>query len=360
MLIAPFTDQFALNWEGLVRNIRREGTPDRVYFIELFLDRQTEDAIDRRYGVTAGLDPGAPDFEARRAIAMNRFLGYEGVPAGVLRLDTGVKLCADDTTEGETARESRSWINEKEGVITSWEEFDAFPWPDGRNWNTSLLEWYEKNLPDDMCVVGRGGHFCEYLCWLMGYETLCYALYEQPDLVRALADRILELEESACRVLVQFERVKIVWASDDLGFKTGPMISPEAMREYVFPGHKRLAEIAHAAGRPYLLHACGDRHELMDDLIDDVKIDAIHSWEDTIETITDAKRAYGDRVALLGGIDVDFLCRASEGEIRQRVRETVAECQPGGGFCLGSGNSVANYVPIDSYLAMIDEGRKCS
>jgi len=41
-----------------------------------------------------------------------------------------------------------------------------------------------------------------------------------------------------------------------------------------------------------------------------------------------------------------------------RVRETLAVCQPGGGYCLGTGNSVANYVPVENYLAMLDEGRK--
>ena len=30
---------------------------------------------------------------------------------------------------------------------------------------------------------------------------------------------------------------------------------------------------------------------------------------------------------------------------------------PGGGYCLGTGNSVANYIPLDNYLAMVDEGR---
>jgi len=192
----------------------------------------------------------------------------------------------------------------------------------------------------------------------MGYETLCYALYEQRDLVRALADRILELEEAATKVLLQSKRVKIMWASDDLGFKTGPMLSPADMRHFVLSGHKRLAQLSHAAGLPYLLHACGKRDSILEDLIEDVKLDAIHSWEDTIELITDAKKNYGHRLSLIGGIDVDFLCRSSEEAIRRRVRETVKVCQPGGGFCLGSGNSVANYIPMENYLAMLDEGRK--
>ena len=62
--------------------------------------------------------------------------------------------------------------------------------------------------------------------------------------------------------------------------------------------------------------------------------------------------------ALLGGIDVDFLCRASEDEVRQRTRKTLEICMPGGGYCLGTGNSVANYIPVNNYLAMLDEGRK--
>jgi uroporphyrinogen decarboxylase len=176
--------------------------------------------------------------------------------------------------------------------------------------------------------------------------------------VDALAQRILELEESACRCLLQFDCVRIFWASDDMGFKTGLMISPDDMRQLVLSGHKRLAELSHEAGRPYLLHACGRRSDIIEDLIEDVKLDAIHSWEDAIEPVTEAKRAYGDRLSLLGGIDVDFLCRASEDAVRRRVRETLDVCQPGGGYCLGSGNSVANYIPLENYLVMLDEGRR--
>jgi uroporphyrinogen decarboxylase len=51
------------------------------------------------------------------------------------------------------------------------------------------------------------------------------------------------------------------------------------------------------------------------------------------------------------------MCRAQPDAIRERVRDTLRVCMPGGGYCLGTGNTVANYVPVDSYLAMLDEGR---
>jgi len=65
-------------------------------------------------------------------------------------------------------------------------------------------------------------------------------------------------------------------------------------------------------------------------------------------------------VAHLGRIDMDFICRATESEIREKVRYTLGECMPSGGYCLGTGNSVANYIPLDNYLVMLDEGRKFS
>ena len=48
----------------------------------------------------------------------------------------------------------------------------------------------------------------------------------------------------------------------------------------------------------------------------------------------------------------------SEGAVRERVRHTLDACMPGGGYCLGTGNTVANYLPLDNYLAMLDEGRR--
>jgi len=248
-------------------------------------------------------------------------------------------------------------VDEHVGPITSWEDFHKYPWPDPARGDADFeLQWYQKNLPEDMCICTGTGHFAVNLFFLMGYESLCYALVDQPDLVGAIADRLLEFHKAELGRTLQFDRVKIVWSTDDMGFKTGPLISPDALRKYVLPGHKELARIAHEAGRVYLLHSCGQISPVMDDLIDDVKIDGKHSFEDTIQDVRDAKRLYGERIALLGGIDMDFLCRSGEQAIRQRVRQTLDVCMPGGGYCLGTGNSVANYIPLDNYLTMVDEG----
>ncbi len=357
---SPFAVDITPDWESLVRCIRRGGTPQRVHTIELFLDAEVQQAVCERYGLEEGINPADPYFDLKRQVAIQRFLGYDFVRCGVENLDmplTRAKI--DDTAEMQRAG-GRSYMEEHRGPITNWAEFEAYPWPDPAKATTRALEWYEKNLPDDMCVIASGGfaHFAEYVTWLMGYESLCYALFDQRDLVTAISQRLIAMYDVIIRRILQFSRVKIVWGSDDMGFKTGTLISPKDTREFVLPGHKLMAAYSHAAGLPYLLHSCGNLAKIMPDLIDDVKIDARHSFEDTIETVVEAKSKYGDRIALLGGIDVDFICRSDEAAIRQRVRETLDACQPGGGYCLGTGNSVANYIPLDHYLAMLDEGRR--
>ena len=348
------------DWQGLLQCVERRGTPERVHYIELFLDEEIQDAICDAFPVLDGLDSAAPAFQWQKQVALQSFLGYDFVRAGLLDLAFPMeRLTASDTAS--LARDGgRSFINEHEGPITTWAEFEAYPWPDPEKASTAALEWYSEHLPENMCIIGSGGfaHFAEYLTWLMGYETFCTTLCEQRDLVEAMAERLIAIFEVVVDRMLVFDRVKFVWGSDDMGYRGGLLCSPDDMRTLVLPGHKRMAEKSHTAGRPYLLHSCGNLASIMEDLIEDVGIDAKHSFEDTIEFVTDVKRDYGDRIALLGGIDLDFLCRADEAAVRQRVRDTLSVCMKGGGYCLGTGNSVANYIPLRNYLAMLDEGRR--
>lgn len=348
------------NWEGLLDTVMRRGTPDRVYHVELYQDGEIRNAIAERYRLSDGLDPNDPWFEQKRYIRVQRFCGFDYVLAGLVDQPFPLKSTTIRDTAALERSGGRNFQDEHTGPISTWPELETYPWPDPHAPSaTRILEWYEENLPDDMCVVGGlTGHFAEFITWLMGYESLCYALHDQRDLVRAIADRLAGYYRVVTGRLLEFDRVKMIWGSDDMGFKTGTLISPDDLREFVLPGHTMLARMAHEAGRPYLLHACGNLTQIMAELIADVRIDAKHSFEDTIEDVRDLKKTYGRKIALLGGIDVDFLCRNSEEAIRERTRQTLDICQPGGGYCLGTGNSVANYIPLDNYLAMVDEGMR--
>jgi uroporphyrinogen decarboxylase len=357
-----FTVPVEPDWEKLLYCLERKGIPDRVHHIELYLDEEIKDTLCVRFGLLDGISSQDPYAELKREIRIQRFLGYDYVRCGLDDFDMPLDRLTVRDSAGISRVGGREYINEKAGPITNWQEFERYPWPEPGSCGTSRLEWYEKNLPDDMCVIGSGGfaHFAEYLNWLMGYETLCYTLFENRDLVEAISRKLENIYEQVIRLLLEFDRVKIIWGSDDMGFRGGPLISPDDLREFVLPGHQLMADLSHQTGRPYLLHSCGNLDLIMEDLIEGVGIDARHSFEDNIEDVVTAKERYGDRIAILGGIDVDFLCRSNEREIRRRVRDTLDHCMPGGGYCLGSGNSIANYIPVENYLVMLDEGRRYS
>jgi uroporphyrinogen decarboxylase len=91
----------------------------------------------------------------------------------------------------------------------------------------------------------------------------------------------------------------------------------------------------------------------MDDVIDTLKYDGKHSFEDTIQPVEQAYEQYGKRIAILGGIDVDFICRSDPAAVHERAKAMVERAGTLGGYALGSGNSIPSYVPHEGYFAMI-------
>ena len=341
-------------------NILRKGTPRRVHFAELFLDGEVRNAIAARYGIGANLDKKDPFYALRFEIELQRFLGYDTVrgAVGTTGFPRPTQPVADTTEVAGQRRAQRNWTDEHKGPITSWEEFEKYPWPDASKFDLHQLEWLEKNCDPRMGVVVGGNSIFEQVTWLMGYEMLCFKLYDEPALVDTMFERIGKFFVAMAEATCDFSCVKTLFSGDDMGYKTALMVPPDVLIKKSFPWHRKIVECAHRHGKLAILHSCGNLDAVMEHIIDYCQYDGKHSFEDVIEPVTVAKKRWGSRIALLGGIDVDFLARSSEPEIRRRVRETLDICMPGGGYCLGSGNSVANYIPVENYLVMLDEGRR--
>lgn len=345
------------DFEGLRRNILREAAPRRVHSIELMIDTSAREEMIERFGLARGLVSSDPFYGIKRDIALHRFLGFDTVYRWTVGFDWPLDTLHLEPDSGES-KAGRQWQNVASGPVRNWETFDRYPWPSARNIDLTDWEWAERNLPDDMAMVVFTGNIFERVSQLMGYETLCLALYDSPELVGAMFDKVGKLFEEQVQLMVQFSRVGVIWGSDDMGFKTQTLLPPPVMKAKCLSWHARLANIAHEAGKLYFLHSCGNLDSIIDFIIDDVRADAKHSFEDAIIPITEAKKIWGNRIALLGGFDLDLLCRSDEETIRKHTREILDICMPGGGYCLGTGNSVPDYLPLENYLIMLDEGRR--
>ena len=250
------------------------------------------------------------------------------------------------------------------GPIQSRAEFEQYPWTEipRRYWERAA-PWFDAlvwELPEGMRAVGGVGNGVFEICEdLVGLEYLPLMQVDDPalyaDVFRRVGDMMFEIwTEFLRRYCDAFVACRI---GDDLGFKSSLLTNPRTVREQIMPQYRRVIDAVHAAGRPFLWHSCGCIFEVMDDAIA-AGIDAKHSNEDAIAPFDRWIRNYGDRIGLLGGFDMDFLCRLAPGEIRAAVADRGRRFRDAArGYALGSGNSIPDYVPVENYLAMIDGAR---
>ncbi len=281
-------------------------------------------------------------------------LGYD-----IVRFEQGFNfsrnlLLAEDKSFG--ADKKRAWADEHNGTIKNWNDLESFKFPKIEDFDFSDLEYINNNLPEGMgFITCHAGGIFEHLSAVMSLEGLSYALFEEPELVKTLADRIGELLLSFYKQILSLNNLSAILQGDDMGFRTSTLISPDALRRYCLPWHKKFAEVTHKSGRPYFLHSCGNIESIMPDLINDIKIDGKHSYEDLIIPIEYFQEKYGDKIAVLGGLDVNILAMGSTDKIRSRTRNLIEKCGNTGRFAIGAGNSIASYIPYLNYLSMVDE-----
>jgi uroporphyrinogen decarboxylase len=326
------------DFENLLRVLRRE-PPSRPTLFEFFLN-------GRLHLKLAGLAeiPGQP-LEYRRML-INAFAG-----AGY---DYVTMQGSDFSFPARAVAHQASRSMNDTAVILDRASFDAYAWPDPDAFDYTMLDRLAGELPGGMKIIVWGpGGVLENVMQLVGYEPLCLMLADDPqlaeDIFSAVGSRFVRYYERSA----PHRTVGALISNDDWGFNTQTMLSPEVMRRYVFPWHKRIAAAIHAAGKPAILHSCGCLDAVMDDIIDDMQYDAKHSYEDKICPVEESYERWHSRIAILGGLDLDFVCRSTPAAVKARALAMLERTAARGGYALGTGNSVPEYVPDENYFAMI-------
>ncbi len=238
-----------------------------------------------------------------------------------------------------------------QAVIYDRASFNRYPWPDFAAMDYGYVGRVAEELPEGMGIVmASSDGVLETATALLGYDNLCLMLYDDEELAEAIFDRIGSIILAFYKKALTLKGVRALILNDDWGFHSQTLIAPNQLRKYVFPWYRECCKLAHASGRYTILHSCGAHREILDDIVS-MGIDARHSYEDKILPVEEAYNEYAGRLAVMGGIDVDFLCRKSPEEIRERARKILDETHSVG-YALGSGNSIPAYVPDENYLAM--------
>jgi uroporphyrinogen-III decarboxylase len=143
-------------------------------------------------------------------------------------------------------------------------------------------------------------------------------------------------------------------STDDMAFKSAPFFSPSVFRELVLPRFQRVAQ---EISLPWVIHSDGNLMPFLDDLVS-LGIAGLHPLEKGAMDICAVKQAYGDRICVLGNVDLNLLGMGTPEDVDREVRELIRDVGPGGGYIVTSGNSLAGYLKPENVLALAKAVRK--
>jgi len=316
--------------------------PDRVPLAELWIDRVI---MERFINKPIGSHDTGEDYDLQAEIEFWLRAGYDYIhiePRYFFPKKSGRQPTPD----------------EHNGLITSWDEFENYPWPTLMEVDFSSLENAPDLLPPGMAIIAGTSGIFEDTWMIMGFETLCLAIHDQPDLVEAVFYRVGNFITQIFERIVAYPRVGALWISDDLAYTSGPIVNPNVYKQWLFSWYRQIKKIAAKKNMPLLLHSDGDLSLLLPDLLE-IGFNGLQPIEPKAMDICALKKSFGSRLCLIGNIELDFpLVRGKPDDVTQAVKELIRAIAPGGGFCLGSSNTIPYYVPLENYVAMIEACRR--
>ncbi|MCX7717135.1 MAG: hypothetical protein N2111_01865 [Candidatus Sumerlaeaceae bacterium] len=330
------------DWQRLRRALLCEGEPDCVPLIELGV-----------HPIWKSEAIGRPCISVADEIEFARRAGYDYIKLQPgISLSPGWKRVVPHMGATKTAMD-RNWAAEGEGAIRSMEDFEQFPWPDPDTVSYARFEEAERILPDEMAVIGQYGDIFTFVWEVMGFENFAMALFEQPELVEALFQCVGALIYHLFEHMAEFPRVQALWYSDDLAYTGGLMVSPKVYRQHLFPWVAKIGALCRARGIPFLYHSDGVLWEVLEDLIA-CGVTSLHPIEPKSMDVAEVKERACGRLAVLGSIEVDTLARGTPEQVEALVRDRLRRAAPGGGYALGSSNSVPDYAKYENYITMLE------
>lgn len=288
--------------------------------------------------------------------------GYDYIPITVSMMSPGKVTEESKITrvlkemvlrERPGVSDPKAWNLEFTSFIHERPDLDKFPWDAAADIDFSSLQAVGKLLPEGMKAIAVSGKIFTLTWMLMGFNNFALKLVLEESLVAEVFERVAAIQLKALERIFEMDYVAGVWAVDDLAFGTGPMISPAALRKHVFPWYKKVADKCHDNNRIFLMHSDGDISTLMEDLIA-LGVDVIQPIDPSCMDMAKIKHQHGDRICMVGNVSNELLRSGSIQDIEVRVKELLRDVAPGGGYCLGSGNSVPNWARFENYMAMRD------
>ena len=209
-------------------------------------------------------------------------------------------------------------------------------------------EWQKtQDRPTQLTARGIFAFFRDFI----KFDDLMFLFCDEPDLIAEMAqfhgDFLLKLWGRA----LDFHVPDIVYFGEDMAYKSGPMISPAMVREFIFPHWKRVIAMLKSRGVKHII--CDSDGNVMPilDLITEAGFTCILPLERAAGMDGEVVREKYPTLGMIGGVDKLELAKGDR-EIR-REAEKAARLYRAGRYIPSCDHSVPPIVPFENYAAYI-------
>ena len=228
-------------------------------------------------------------------------------------------------------------------------------------WNETRVAWESLRKAYDaarergrFCYLGCGPGFTR-VCNIVGPERVLMAMVDDPEWIHdmlmsdaALCARIAE------ETLARGYDWDAGWVFDDLGFKHKGFFSPAMYERLLMPAHKLICDVFKRAGKPMMLHSCGYVTEFVPQFME-IGFDCLQPLEVKAGNDMPAlKQRFGDRLCLMGGIDVRAMADPDPAAIEKEIADKLPVVKEGGGYIYHSDHSVPDNVSFEQYCRVME------
>ena len=219
-----------------------------------------------------------------------------------------------------------------------------------------MIRYVMHELGDTHYVIGRHGGDPTFPV-LGGQERGLMMWVEEPEIIKRAIEVATERVLARDRWLIR-EGVDAVHPDSDYSGTNGPLVNPRILRELSLPAMRRHCEASHSQGVQIIKHACGNNWAIMD-LFVEAGYDAYQGIQGGAGMdVRRLKEAYGDRIAIWGGVQIESLVLGTPEDIRRDVEYALRYAAPGGGLVLSSSHAIVPGSKYDNFMAMLDVARE--
>lgn len=238
-------------------------------------------------------------------------------------------------------------------------DVEKFPWPDPALYldvveSRRLAK--EANPEYIRMGVMWSAHFQD-ACSAFGMEKALMVMVLNPEMFQAVIDRITDFYLKANGLFYEATKgyLDAVLIGNDFGSQYGLMVDPDSLRNYVFPGTKKIIDQAKSYGLKVIHHSCGSIFPVIEDLVN-LGADVIHPIQalaQDMDAVT-LKENFEGKAVFCGGVDAQHLLVNGTPEMVTRKVKELKQLFPTGLIISPSHEAILPDIPPANIEALFN------